>query len=210
MSHLISFVPGAERPVAAVSDELHRLVEAWTASVAAHLAAPSLVSAPLRLKREPVQLAMHEGTCFRVVRREERLGELLNVLATVVRTADALRFLADTAGGVVRACNPTTSDAGHDVEVVGDDGTHWIVEVSDVAGRGNANGKMVKDLTTLLAGPSDARLLLACSPTSSAWLTNPRTATVARLGVRCRRVATVGDDPDVATHVVAVERNAAT
>jgi hypothetical protein len=82
----------------------------------------------------------------------------------------------------------------------------WFVEVSDVAGRGNANGKMTKDISTLLGAPGDARLLLAVSPPSAAWLTSPRTSTLRGLGARCQPVAVLGDDPRVATNIVGVAR----
>ena len=125
--------------------------------------------------------------------------------ATVARTGDALDHLAASIGGKVVKCNPSTSNRGHDIEVVAEE-RHVVVEVSDVADNGNANSKMTKDLATLLGAPSDAELLLAVSETSGRWLTNGSSLIPARLGASCQLEAEVPADHDLPTWIVTVER----
>lgn len=188
-----------------MAEELRELLESCTLAVAHHLAQPDLESLPLLPKRVRVPLPTFRGRWFTTGRAEERLGELINVLATVARTVDALDHLATAVGGSVIKCNPSTSDDGHDIEVLAD-GRHVIVEVSDVAGSGNANNKMTKDLATLVGSSPDAELLLAVSENSGRWLIRANSSTPARQRARCRLVAQVPPNRDLRTWIVAVDR----
>lgn len=208
MSHIISFDAAHEAPTHKVAHELRELLESCTLAVASHFAQPDLSRSALLLKRERVPLRTFPGRWFATGRAEERLGELINVLATVARTVDALDHLAVSVGGTVIKCNPSTSDDGHDIEVLAEE-RHVIVQVSDVAGSGNANGKMAKDLTTLLGARSDAELLLAVSETSGRWLADGNSSIPGRLGASCRLVAQVPADRDLPTWIVAVDRTPA-
>lgn len=205
LSHIISFDAAEEAPTREVARELRGLLEACTRAVARHFTQPDLARCALLLKRQRVQLPTLGGQWFRTGRAEERLGELINILATVARTVDALDHLAASVGGTVVKCNPSTSDHGHDIEVVADE-RQVVVEVSDVAGNGNANSKMTNDLTTLLAASPDAELLLAVSETSGRWLTNGSSRTPGRLGASCRLEAKVPAEHDLPTWIIAVER----
>lgn len=208
MSHIISFDTTRAAPTHEVARELRELLEACTLAVAHHFAKPDPSRSALLLKRERVPLPTFPGRWFATGRTEERLGELINVLATVARTADALDHLAASVGGTVVKCNPSTSDDGHDIEILADE-RYVILEVSDVAGSGNANGKMTKDLTTLLDARADAELLLAVSETSGRWLIDGKSSIPARLGASCRLVAKVPADRDLPTWTVAITRAAA-
>lgn len=199
------FTGAEDAPSAQVGAELRTLLESLTLAVARHVAQPDLTRSALKLKRERVTVQGFSGRWFSTGRNAERLGELINVLATVARTVDALEYLAASVGGTVVRCNPSTSDVGHDIEVVAGE-RHVVVEVSDVAGSGNANGKMTKDLTTLMGASADAELLLAVSETSGRWLTSATVSTPARLGAQCRLVAKVPADRELATWIVAVDR----
>lgn len=185
--------------------ELRELLESCTLAVAGHFAQPVLSRSALLLKRERVPLPTFRGRWFTTGRAEERLGELINVLATVARTVDALEHLATAVGGTVIKCNPSTSDDGHDIEVLAD-GRHVIVEVSDVAGSGNANNKMTKDLTTLVGSSPEAELLLAVSESSGRWLTRAKSSPPTRHQASCRLVAQVPSDRELKTWIIAVDR----
>lgn len=176
LSHIIHFTAADEAPTHEVAEELRALLESCTLAVARHFAQPDLSRSALVLKREGVPLPTFRGRWFTTGRAEERLGELINVLATVARTVDALDHLATSVGGTVIKCNPSTSDNGHDIEVLADE-RHVIVEVSDVAGSGKANNKMTKDLTNLVGSSPDAELLLAVSENSGRWLTRANSST---------------------------------
>lgn len=203
VTHIIHFTATDEAPTRDVADELRGLLTSCTLAVARHFAQPSLDRSALVLKRERVALPEFRGYWFATGRGEERLGELINVLATVARTVDALDYFAQRVGGTVIKCNPSTSNLGHDIEILAD-GTHLIVEVSDVAGHGNANNKMTKDLTTLLEATAGAKLLLAVSERSGRWLTS--SSIPERLGANCRLVAEVPPDRHLPTWIVAVDR----
>lgn len=204
MSHIIHFAGAEDAPTDEVAAELEELLESCTLAVAKHFTQPDLSRSALLLKRSRVQLPGFEGRWFATGRGEERLGELINVLATVARTVDALHHLATDVGGSVTKCNPSTSDDGHDIEVV-DGERHVIVEVSDVAGSGNANGKMSKDLATLLGADPNAEWLLAVSENSGRWLTRAESGNAARRGASCRVLAQVPAARDLRTWIVAVE-----
>lgn len=205
MSHIISFNAAHAAPTREVAHELRELLESCTLAVARHFAQPDLSRSALLLKRERVPLPTFRGRWFATGRAEECLGELINVLATVARTVDALDHLAASVGGTVVKCNPSTSDDGHDIEVLAKE-RHVILEVSDVAGNGNANGKMTKDMTTLLGARSDAELLLAVSETSGRWLIGGNSSIPGGLGASCRLMAQVPADRDLPTWIVAVDR----
>lgn len=205
MGHIIQFTAADEAPTEQVAEELRGLLESCTLAVAHQVAHPDLSRSALLLKRERVPLPAFRGRWFSTGREQERLGELIDVLATVARTVDALEHLARTVGGTVMKCNPSTSDDGHDIEVLAD-GRRVIVEVSDVAGSGNANGKMTQDLTTLMGSIPEAELLLAVSESSGRWLTGARSSIPGRLGARCRLVAHVPANRDLQTWIVAVDR----
>lgn len=204
MSHIIHFTAADDAPTAEVAAELERLLESCTRAVAQHFTQPDLSRSALLLKRSRVQLPDFEGRWFATGRDQERLGELINVLATVARTVDALHYLAAEVGGSVAKCNPSTSDDGHDIEVVAGQ-RQVLVEVSDVAGGGNANGKMTKDLATLLSSDESAERLLAVSEKSGQWLTRANGGNAARRGANCRLVAQVPSDREMQTWVVAVD-----
>ena len=205
LSHIIHFAAADEAFPHEVAEELRELLESCTLAVAGRFAQPDLSHSALLLKRVRVPLPTFCGHWFSTGRAEERLGELINVLATVARTVDALEHLATAVGGTVIKCNPSTSDDGHDIEVVAD-GRHIIVEVSDVAGSGNANNKMTKDLTTLVGASPEAELLLAVSESSGRWLTRAKSSIPARYQARCRLVAQIPPDRDQETWIVAVDR----
>lgn len=188
-----------------MAEELRGLLESCTLAVARHFAQPDLSRTALLLKRERVPLPTFRGRWFATGRAEERLGELINVLATVARTVDALEHLATTVGGTVIKCNPSTSDDGHDIEVLAN-GRRVIIEVSDVVGSGNANSKMTKDLTTLVGSSPEAELLLAVSETSGRWLTGGKSSIPGRHKAKCRLVAQVPVSRDLQTWIVAVDR----
>ncbi|MDA8360202.1 MAG: hypothetical protein M0Z95_28765 [Actinomycetota bacterium] len=133
----------------------------------------------VNLKRNPVSVV---GVHDLVGVTTQPLGELLNQLATVERLIDALGWAKTQNMTHVEECHPTTSrgakeTCSHDL-VVTNKVDKMVFEVSDVAGDGNANRKMVKDLATLsncncnCTGPGDrpARKLLAVSPSSGEWL----------------------------------------
>lgn len=185
-----------------VAAELEELLESCTHAVARHFTEPDLSRSALMLKRSRVQLPGFQGRGFATGRAEERLGELINVLATVARTVDALHHLARDVGGSVKKCNPSTSDDGHVIEVVAQD-RHVIVEVSDVAGGGNANGKMSEDLAALLDSDQNAQLLLAVSENSGRWLTRSDGGNAVRRGASCRLLAQVPADRDLQTWIIA-------
>lgn len=205
MSHSIYFKGAEGAPTHVVADELRELLGSCTLAVDNHLAEPDLGRSALLLKRQHVQLPTFDGQWFAIGRAEERLGELLNVLATVARTVDALDYLANAVGGLVVKCNPSTSNDGHDIEVFAD-GRHLIVEVSDVAGSGNANNKMTEDLTALVGASADAELLLAVSENSGRWLTGGNSSVPGGLGASCQLLAQVPPGCDLQTWIVAVDR----
>lgn len=208
MGHIISLFADYA-PTADVANELRGLLTSCTSAVTRHVAQRDLVRSALLLKRERVTLPAFRGRWFATGRKSERLGELINVLATVARTVDALDYIAAAVGGTVVKCNPSTSDCGHDIEVLTRE-RHVVVEVSDVAGKGNANAKMSKDLATLVQASPDVELLLAVSENSGRWLTNTRTSIPARLGVKCTLVTKTPPDSELATWIVGVERTPAT
>ena len=182
MPHLIEFSSLTGAPAAEALYDLHRIHSGWMAAVRRQLGEMKDGMDSIQLKRTMV--ALENSVITRhfhpVPKRYERLGELLNILSTVHRTCDALHWVASQTDLEVHRCNPSTSSLGHDIEAK-NSRRHVLIEVSDVAGEGNANNKLQKDLVTLLhaywtatgssvpeTGPD---LMLAVSPSSAAWLT---------------------------------------
>ena len=213
--HLIYFTGNRPAPVSDVESELRTILKNYFDAVIGQMKSLAQAQSATGLKRARVTLPVPTGLKhFVCAEREERLGELLNILATVQRTVDALGYLAREPGTMVRSCNPSTSNEGHDIEVYRNNRL-TLVEVSDVAGKGNANGKMVKDLDTLLdacrkhvnkGGSTEnlPELLLAVSPSSAEWLTNVRTRIPQSRGAELCKLLVTLNDREEPTHIVHV------
>jgi len=152
------------------------------------------------LKRKPVSV---RGAHQLVGVTTQPLGELINQLATVERLIGALGWAGNNGMTDVEECHPTTSrgakgTCSHDL-VVSNNVDKMVFEVSDVAGDGNANKKIVRDLATLLGGQTSrgnvkpgcsctgpstrpARKFLAVSLSSGKWLVDTRPGATVHVG----------------------------
>lgn len=89
-------------------------------------------------------------------KKEEKLGELINIAATLERLMDAIRWFAtrqESQGFSILKCHPSTSDdkGDNDLVIIDVDGRVTIrCEVCDVVStRADSNGKEKKDLKSL-------------------------------------------------------------
>lgn len=223
MPCLIDFSSKECAPASETLHDLHAIHTEWMAAVRQHLEELKDITDSTQLKRKRV--ALEKSVMTRHVSptplRHERLGELLNILPTVHRTCDALQWVASQTGLEVHRCNPSTSNFGHDIEAKSSR-RHVLTGVSDVAGKGNANNTLRKDLVTLLhaywtapdAGVSamGPELMLAVSPSSAEWLTG-KTGVPKDLGAQVVSEARVsyaeGQSPTSLFYVLPIEITAA-
>jgi hypothetical protein len=89
-----------------------------------------------------------------ITKRSEKFVELINILATVERTIDTLKWCASQYPNLsVEQCHPSTSDdpGGNDIVLVDNDGEIRVrIEVCDVASnKAGHNGKEKSDLKNL-------------------------------------------------------------
>ena len=130
----------------------HFLVERAKTAIAAPHADDSRWGASV--KRSPVVLRGDDRPEL-IGKTEERLGEVINIAATLERLVDAIEWFATQleAGCSILECHPSTSDEtnGNDLVIV-DNAGHIVVrcEVCDVISqRAGSNGKEKKDIKNL-------------------------------------------------------------
>lgn len=140
-------------------------------------------------------------------------AEVVNQLATIERLHDTIDWIMTTQPNWthVHHCNPTTSNKGHDLAVGDTTFAMAIFEISDVAGAGNANGKMVKDLNTVTSCMVTgcicalASRYLATSHSSGQWLLQCQTKGRYPGGVLTRiKLQFLAQPPDPGTWIVQV------
>lgn len=136
------------------------------------------------LKRSPVRL--DEGAVPPLIgKSDERLGEVINIAATVERLMDSIRWFAeqpDYEKHSILECHPSTSDEanGNDVVIVDPDGRIVVrCEVCDVAssnaGSNNKEKKDIRNLGCTHAVPQDDIARFICTaPEFAAALTSHR------------------------------------
>jgi hypothetical protein len=114
----------------------------------------------IALKRSSVDLS-GDGIPSLIGKTEEKLGEVINIAATVERLIDAIKWFAEQAEFnvyTILECHPSTSDdfGGNDLVIVDSVGQPAIrCEVCDVASsNAGSNGKEKKDLSNLGCGDS--------------------------------------------------------
>jgi len=105
----------------------------------------------------------------------QKISEARNLAAHVERLLAALDWAQESLTGChVLFCDPTTSDEAHDLVIKSGADRVLVFEASDVAGKGNSNDKMYRDLWKLLrCGHDDckgAETYLAVSPESGDFL----------------------------------------
>ncbi|WGW01753.1 hypothetical protein QF117_13330 [Vibrio sp. YMD68] len=106
----------------------------------------------LETKRLAVDLSSIKNSL--ITKKSEKFVELINILATVERTIDTLKWCANEYPNLrVDQCHPSTSDDpdGNDIVLVGNDGEVRVrIEVCDVASnKAGQNGKEKSDLKSL-------------------------------------------------------------
>jgi hypothetical protein len=175
MPHLVEGYWGKPIPIEQFADELagaHEVVAQAAADWASHdLRREEWGRAA---KRRVVSIPQHGRL---VPGGEQPFSEVVNQLATIERALDALAWALSVGATFLWVCNPTTSSQGHDLVVGTLDAPTMIFEVCDVAGPGNSNLKMIKELTSVLLCPrignchcGPARRMLAVSESSARWL----------------------------------------
>lgn len=136
------------------------------------------------LKRSPVKL--DEGDVPPLIGKpDEKLGEVINIAATVERLVDAIQWFAaqpENAGYSILECHPSTSDEsnGNDLVIIDQNGKIVIrCEVCDVASsNAGSNNKEKKDIRNLGCNqfvPQDGVTRFICTaPEFAAALTSRR------------------------------------
>ncbi len=160
MPHLIEPYQGS-MTTAEASHRLMTAIESLRKSLGKYWSTENReVSFALR-KRTAVRLVQGEGEPFSIGKSEEKLGELLNMGATLERLYDVLKWAESALPDyIVTYCNPTTSGSDetgkqrHDLELA-DGESVAVFEVSD--SEGNNNGKAAKDLARLQQADMTAR-----------------------------------------------------
>lgn len=117
-------------------------------------------------------------------KKKERFVELINILATVEKTIDALAWMNNEfKSSWLAICHPSTSDSddGNDIVLLDSQGGKVIArcEVTDViSSKAGQNGKEAKDLKSLSCGkevPSDGiRRFISTSPEFANALSSPK------------------------------------
>lgn len=136
------------------------------------------------VKRSPVRLDVGDVPGL-IGKPYEKLGEVINIAATVERLIDAIVWFAeqlDANGYSILECHPSTSDEadGNDLVIVDRTGTIAIrCEVCDVASsNAGSNSKETKDLRNLgcdEAVPHDGVARYVCTaPEFAIALANPK------------------------------------
>ncbi len=106
----------------------------------------------VEMKRLNIDLSMISNPL--ISKKSEKFVELVNILATVERTLDALSWCSKNYPDlIVEQCHPSTSDdpEGNDIVLVNTNGNVCVrIEVCDVASsRASQNGKEKSDLANL-------------------------------------------------------------
>jgi hypothetical protein len=136
----------------------------------------------ISLKRTPVDLTGDLKPRL-IGKASERLGEVINIVATVERLIAAIEwFSRDCPKCNILECHPSTSDEtnGNDLVLIDDNGTVVVrCEVCDVASSsGGSNGKEKKDIRNLgcsVAVPDDqVRRYICTSPEFATALTSTK------------------------------------
>lgn len=151
------------------AQDLERTISALAAAVGASQPFPT---GALALKEVEVPLPQGVG-CFPFGKPAERLSEIVNQGATLVRLRDSLAWSADEGDrlgftATVERCHATTTGRGRAATGQADltlsvGPERWHFEVSDVLRRNN-NGKINNDCARLIQlGDARARLFLATS-----------------------------------------------
>ena len=150
MGHLINTLSGEIVDVRQELQEAHDFLV--KCAQAAQTSVSDATSWGIDTKRVSVALNVSQPP-LKIGKPEERMGELVNMTATVERLLDALRWFEthnDFKQLTVVKCHPSTSSGENDLVLGTQQGQVSVLcEVSDVASDGDGNGKANKDIASL-------------------------------------------------------------